>query len=86
MSVLRRLSVTWHGRAPCIVRRIASLVVPFAGSAVEVAASHGCGGEGEGVAFPAGDVSGVSPLASGDNPGNGEFGFLVGLQVGLALG
>ena len=65
---------------------VVSLGEPLARPAVEGAASHGCGGEGECVAFPAGDVSGVSPLASGDNPGNGEFGFLVGLQVGLALG
>ena len=65
---------------------VVALGGPFAGSAVEVAASHGCGFGGEWVAVAAGDAAGVAPFASGDNASDGEFGVFVGFEVGLALG
>ena len=52
---------------------------PFAGSAVEVAGSHGCGVGGEWVAVAAGDAAGVSPFTPGDDTGDGEFGIFIGL-------
>lgn len=58
---------------------VVSLGEPLARPAVEEAASHGCGGEGECVAFPACDAAGVSPFASGDDTGDVEFGVFVGL-------